>query len=363
MKKKFLIFILILSLSQNKFESALETVDNITAGWNLGNTLESNGDWIGLYSEGKPVNYETAWGNPVTSPELIKAVKESGFNAVRIPVTWHEHINDDGNIDSEWLGRVQEVVDYVITQDMYCVINVHHDSGGGWLRATPECYEENSEKFAKIWSDIATHFRDYDDRLIFEGFNEMLDNEGHWGNAGNDEEYKALNDFNQLFVDTVRSTGGNNSYRNLMVQVYSGMCADGAFDNFVLPTDSTEGHLMIQIHNYDPQAFTWTSVDYANPTDQWGTESEKEHIEKLFETLADFSQKHGVPVIVGECGADYKENEEVRKAYVSHFFGCAAENGIKCFWWDTGAMALFDRTECCEKYPEIIDVIMDEVEK
>ncbi len=343
----------------SRTETAHQAAENIKVGWNLGNTLESNGEWIGLYTEGRPENYETAWGNPVTSPELIAAVKAAGFNAVRIPVTWHEHIDENGNIDAGWLARVQQVVDLVLLQDMYCILNVHHDSGGGWLRATPECYAENSGRFALLWKNIAEYFREYDDRLIFEGFNEMLDAEGHWGRAGSAAEYKAHNDFNQLFVDTVRATGGKNSSRNLMVQIYSGVCGDGAMDNFILPTDAVRDHLMIQMHCYDPQPFTWTSVSYTEPTDQWGSDEEMKHIERLFARLHELSQTHDAPVIVGECGADYKGNEEARKAYVQHFFSCASRNDIKCFWWDTGAMALFDRTSCTQKYPDIISIIMN----
>ena len=155
--------VILLLLHSAKFETASQAVDNIKDGWNLGNTLESNGEWIGLYTDGKPENYETAWGNPVTKPELIAAVKEAGFNAVRIPVTWYEHIDESGNIDPEWLARVQQVVDYVIQQDMYCVINVHHDAGGGWLRATPECYEKYHDKVSALWHNIAVHFKDYDE--------------------------------------------------------------------------------------------------------------------------------------------------------------------------------------------------------
>ena len=228
----------VFAVTANRFENALQAADNIVVGWNLGNTLESNGEWIGLYTDGKPENYETAWGNPVTTHELIAAVKAAGFNAVRVPVTWYEHIGDNGEIDPEWLLRVQQVVDMVIQQDMYCVLNVHHDSGGGWLRATPECYAGYSDEFENLWVNIAAYFRDYGDKLIFEGFNEMLDRDGHWGGAGSAEEYKAHNGFNQLFVDAVRSTGGNNKQRNLMVQIYSGVCGDGAFDNFILPADT-----------------------------------------------------------------------------------------------------------------------------
>ncbi len=344
--------------NSGRFQSARQAASSMAMGWNLGNTLDSNGDWIGLYSEGKPENYETAWGNPVTTPELFAAVKKAGFNAVRVPVTWREHIDEYGNIDPEWLARVQEVVDYVMELDMYCVLNVHHDSGGGgWLRATPKCYEENSEKFAALWRNIAEHFREYGDKLIFEGFNEMLDSGNRWGGAGSAEEYKAHADFNQLFVDTVRATGGNNAQRNLMVQIYSGVCGEGAMDSFVLPEDSAEDHLMIQVHCYDPQPFTWTSVDYAEPRYDWGSDADKQQLDDIFSRLAQLSERHGAPVVIGECGADYKESEAARKAYVTYFLTCAEANGIKCFWWDTGAMSLFDRNTCTELYPEITDII------
>ncbi len=338
-------------------ESAQQAANNIQIGWNLGNTLESNGEWIGLYSDGTPYSYETAWGNPATTQELIGAVKAAGFNAVRIPVTWHEHMDNEYRIDEAWMNRVQEVVDYVISLDMYCVINVHHDSGGGWLRATPECYEENSERFSALWTAIAEHFKDYDEKLIFEGFNEMLDSGYRWGEAGSAEEYAAHNAFNQLFVDTVRATGGNNTDRNLMVQVYSGMCADGAFNNFVMPKDSTKDHLMIQVHNYDPQPFTWTSVDYAEPRFDWGSDADREQISELFARIAEFSEQQNAPVIIGEFGADYKGCEDARKQYVEHFISCASANGIKCFWWDTGNMSLFDREKAQVKYPDIIEIL------
>ncbi len=123
------------------FETAESTVGAINAGWNLGNSLDSFGEWIGIYTSGKPSDYETAWGNPVTNEKLITAIKNAGFNAVRVPVTWAEHIDNSGNIDKVWLDRVQEVVDYVISQDMYCVVNVHHDADAdGWLEASAKCY-------------------------------------------------------------------------------------------------------------------------------------------------------------------------------------------------------------------------------
>lgn len=341
-----------------EFESAAAAAGSISVGWNLGNALDSCGEWIGLYTEGKPENYETAWGNPVTTKELITAVKNAGFNAVRVPVTWAEHIDEKGNIDEQWLDRVQEVVDYVISQDLYCVLNVHHDAGAdGWLEASAECYENNSKKFAGLWKNIATRFRDYGDKLIFEGFNEILDSRNSWTNAQQSDAYRAVNDFNQLFVDTVRATGGNNAERNLMVQVYSGSCSEKALEGFVLPKDSTEGHLIIQTHNYDPQGFTASDATWTTMTDTWGSDAEKAYFDKLFARLEKFAKEQGAPLIIGEFGANYKGNESSRRLYAEYFVKAAGEHGIKCFWWDTGDMALFDRSAAKVKYPDIVKAL------
>lgn len=343
------------SAADKSFETALEAVDNIGAGWNLGNALDSCGDWIKQYGDGTPESYETAWGNPVTTKKLITTVKNAGFNAVRVPVTWTQHIDENGEIDKVWLDRVQEVVDYVISQDLYCILNVHHDAGSdGWLKASTDCYNKNSAKFATLWTNIAERFRDYGEKLMFEGFNEMLDINSGWTEPKNSDAYSAVNSFNQLFVDTVRKTGGNNKTRNLMVQVYSAATSVKTLNSFVLPTDTVKTHLIIQVHNYDPQGFTATDATWTTMTDKWGTDAEKKYFDNLFERLAKFSEKQGAPVVVGEFGANYKGNESARKLYAEYFVTTAAKNGIKCFWWDTGDMALFDRSKATEKYPEII---------
>lgn len=339
-------------------ESAEKAVASINAGWNLGNTLDSCGEWIGLYTDGKPSSYETAWGNPVASKKLITAVKKAGFNAVRVPVTWAEHIDDRGNIDKEWLDRVYEVVDYVLSQDMYCILNVHHDAGSdGWLEASADCYKNNSKKFAALWKNIAVRFRDCSGKLIFEGFNEMLDSSNSWTDAKESDAYKAVNDFNQLFVDTVRKTGGNNAERNLMVQVYSGSCSEKALAGFVLPKDPAKNHLIIQTHNYDPQGFCASDATWTTMTDKWGTASEKAYFDKMFTRLDNFAKKQGAPLVIGEFGADFKDNDSSRKLYAEYFVTSAAEHGIKCFWWDTGKMALFDREKCTVTHPEIVKAL------
>lgn len=340
--------------------TAAATVENINVGWNLGNALDSCGDWIAQYTDGKPENYETAWGNPVTAKELITSVKNAGFNTVRVPVTWAEHIDEKGNINTEWLYRVQQVVDYVISQDMYCILNVHHDAGSdGWIEASSDCYNNNSQKFAGLWKNIAIRFKNYGNKLIFEGFNEILDSQNSWTDAKDNDAYKAVNDFNQLFVNTVRSTGGNNAQRDLMVQVYSASCSEKALEGFVLPSDSAENHLIIQVHNYDPQSFTANDATWTTMTDTWGSNAEKQYFDKLFDRLEKFAKKQGAPLVVGEFGANYKANESSRQLYANYFVSSAAKHGIKCLWWDTGDMALFDRSTYSVKYPGMVKALTE----
>ncbi|MDE5792907.1 MAG: cellulase family glycosylhydrolase, partial [Oscillospiraceae bacterium] len=192
-------------------EDAKKIVDNITVGWNLGNTLDCyNVTWS--VSE-----FETAWGNPKTSKKMIDAIKSAGFNTVRIPVSWTDHIDEDGNIDSIWLTRVQQVVDYAMDNNMYTIINMHHDDYT-WLNPTYADEEEITKKYTKIWKQIAERFQNYDTKLLFEGLNEprVVGSDEEW-TGGTAEEHEVINHLLQTFIDTVRKSGGNNSMRTLII--------------------------------------------------------------------------------------------------------------------------------------------------
>ncbi|MDE5950836.1 MAG: glycoside hydrolase family 5 protein, partial [Acetatifactor sp.] len=233
---------------------ATALVEDIVFGWNLGNSLDSySGTELGK-NEG--LSSETAWSNPKTTQELIDLVRDSGVNAIRVPVTWYNHMGSDYVIDEEWMDRVQEVVDYVINDDLYCIINVHHDTGAnGWLRASDTNLEENKAMFAAIWEQVSARFADYDEHLIFEGFNEILNDVNEWVNPDS-RAVEIVNELNQLFVDTVRGSGGNNAGRVLVVNTY---CAGGNSQvtrGFVLPSDSTENSLVVEAHIYQPYYFT-----------------------------------------------------------------------------------------------------------
>lgn len=149
-------------------KTASETTAELGFGWNLGNSLDSySGTTVG--SNIGSLSSETAWGNPKATKELIDLVKDSGVETVRVPVTWYEHMDPNTyEIDAGWMARVEEVVDYVLDDGMYCIINVHHDTGEkGWLKANSTNLEQKKEMFTAIWEQVSENFVDYGDKLLF----------------------------------------------------------------------------------------------------------------------------------------------------------------------------------------------------
>lgn len=310
-------------------------LENIDIGWNLGNTLDSySGTELGK-NEG--LSSETAWGNPRATQEMIDLVKDSGFHAVRVPVTWYNHMDSDYVIDEEWMDRVQEVVDYVMNDDMYCIINVHHDTGAnGWLRASDTNLEKNKAMFTAIWEQVSARFAGYNDHLLFEGFNEILNDKNEWVSPDS-RAVEVVNELNQLFVDTVRASGGNNGERILIVNTY---CAGGnsqVTKDFVLPTDSAKDSLVVEAHIYQPYDFTAEEFPEAI---RWNKESVDSYLKNMY---VSFVQK-GIPVIIGEFGCVDKDNDGARQAWAKYYVETCRDYGIKCFWWDNGtAYKLFSR--------------------
>ena len=256
-----------------EFESASAAVKKMIAGWNLGNTLDA---WSSNISTGSSTDqYETCWGQPVTEEFLMKKFKEKGFTAIRVPVTWFQKMDNAGNVRNDWMDRVETVVKYVLDNGMYCILNVHHDTGSGsqaWLKAETANYTINNAKFKKLWTQIANRFKNYNEKLLFEGYNEMLagtDGVGsgaEWNFPSNLENLQAINNYAKDFVETVRATGGNNQYRNLIVTTYS--AAHGGnwgnamkvLTDFVIPTDpcGNQNHLAVEVHSYDP--YDWVNT-------------------------------------------------------------------------------------------------------
>lgn len=341
---------------EDTFEHSYEAVANMRIGWNLGNSLDSSGDIHGTMAS----TFEKAWGNPVTTPELIAAVKDAGFGAVRIPVTWYCNMDENGTVNDFWLDRVEEVVNYVLDEGMYAIINVHHDTGGSesaWLRADPDMYDNGmSDRYVYLWQQIAERFKDYDERLLFESFNEILDSNFNWNGSGA-EEYDTVNRLNQLFVDTIRATGGNNAYRNIIVNSYGASTAQSQVDGFVVPTDSADKHLIAEMHCYDPGEFTSRHGDTT-----WDPE-DREVLEVIFERInRQVIEEQGVPMIIGEFGAQDADNESEIALYAADFVSIAKKYGITCFWWDDGGMMdIFNRIVYIQTMPEIIEAMMNAI--
>lgn len=330
------------------FEVAMMALQNMGNGVNIGNTLDANGDWI---SSDNPKDYETSWGNPQVTPELIAAYKNAGFKAIRLPVTWRQHIDNDGNIiHPQWMQRVREVVDYIIDAGMYCILNVHHDTGGSdvaWLRAwqDEEYLEDVEHKFNGLWTNIANEFNNYGDKLIFEGYNEMLDGNLSWTET-NEKGYAALNRLAQDFVNTVRATGGNNAHRNLIVNTYSADGHEKSLAAFVIPSDPIANHLIVEIHNYTPGEFV--SPETAEDVKQWNNSYAAE-VDEAFALLERYITSQGIPAIIGEFGCNDKVPEAEQVKYVNYFLSKTKALGVPAFHW----FDLINRNTLQWNFPEV----------
>lgn len=297
----------------------VELCGRITVGWNLGNSLDATGS--GMSSE-------TSWGNPKTTKELILKVKEAGFDAVRIPTTWYNHLDSDFNVSEEWLARVQEVVDYAYDEGMYVILNVHHEN---WNDPYESTLPDVKKKIKKLWTQIANRFESYGERLIFEGMNEpRWKNTNYEWNGGNAEGRRVVNAYNECFVETVRATGGNNRYRALMIPTYAASAS--GLDGFTVPQDKS---VIVSLHAYSPYNFAMnpsgtTKFDPNNTSDT-------QELTLLAGTLYDRFISKGTGVIIGECGTANKNNYSDRVNWAGYFPKLFRSKGIPVFLWDNNA--------------------------
>lgn len=332
--------------------TSMELVSDMKIGWSLGNTLDATG--------GVSLDSERSWGNPKTTQEMIDAILDQGFNVIRIPVTWQNHMGEgpDYTIHEVWMDRVQEVVDYAYNRGAYVILNIHHEE---WHFPSEENKDAASEQLTAVWTQIATRFRDYDEHLIFEGLNEprKIGTAVEW-NSGDEEGREIVNYFDQVFVDAVRATGGNNTYRHLMVPGYAAASDDTALRSIVLPDDDK---LIVSVHAYIPYDFALN----VSGTDVWGEDTYA--IDHLAEVLDEVFISQGVPVIIGEFGALNKDNEEERSAWAAYYVTHMKEYGIPCLWWDNGAftssgenLGLLDRRELTFPFPDLLKALTESAE-
>ena len=327
----------------------------MTAGWNLGNSLDA----YGTYS----LNNETYWGNPKTTKAMIDAVKNEGFNTIRIPVSWGEHVGSAPNytIDTAWMNRVQEVVDYAMADGMYVLLDTHHETS--WLKPQSATLDASQKQLVAIWTQIAERFKAYGDHLLFEGMNEprIVGSSNEWS-GGDADGRAAVNVLNQAFIDAVRKTGGNNAKRCLIICPYGNNGDPNGLSGFKIPSDK---NIMVAIHAYTPYGFTFRpegNPSWARTT--WDG-SGKSDIEYLMNNLNTSLISKGVTVIITEFGAVHKNNESEVVKWVKDYVSLATQYGIKCVWWDNNyhkndgeSFGLLDRNSCSWTRKSVADAVI-----
>lgn len=317
-----------------------QLVEDMTFGWNLGNTLDvcqADRDGDGKINEhveaGEKVD-ETLWGNPKATKELFTSLKKNGVNAVRIPVTWRDHMDSNGNIDREWMDRVQQVVDYAYSQGMYVIINVHHDGGGdpkfgAWIiEESQKDYNTFLKKYNNVWKQIAERFKNYSDYLIFESMNEVGFDTLY--NKNKADAYNLINKINQDFVDIIRATGGNNAKRHLLIAGYYTDIERTCDSLYKMPDDKAE-RCILSVHYYTPWDFCTCDRKHT-----WGTNSEVRQMETLIGKMKKNFVDKGIPVIIGEYAASGSDLSSCI-FFIEKLNKLCSDYGIATFIWDSGS--------------------------
>ncbi|MCL1806579.1 MAG: glycoside hydrolase family 5 protein [Oscillospiraceae bacterium] len=377
--------------------TSMELVRSMTAGWNLGNTLDAHwraAPWKNLQS---PKDQETLWGNPVTTRAMIDFIRESGFDTVRIPVTWYIFTGSapDYHIDERMLDRVQEIVDIVIDNGMFCILNIHHDdylTGGswenGWLRLygddEPLSLDEKAElrlRFTRLWEQISDRFQEYDEYLIFEGINEPMTSTLQKQTVETWAEQSAfLNELLQDFIDTVRAGGGVNPDRHLMVTPYYASVGmdvndkEGRIAGFIdieagtLRVSDPRDRLIVSLHYYEPWGFVTAPSDspYFSPVFDLSVSSVSWNLNQVLSIIETYFTKNGIPVIMGETGALHREmengqsNEAERVKWAEMYVSGLKKLGVPVIIWDDGgAFELLDRQALAWVYPDLAAALVE----
>ena len=323
-------------------------LEDMGLGWNLGNSLDATG--------GSGLNTETSWSNPKTTQALIDKVKSLGFNTVRVPVSWGKHVSGSNyTIDSAWLARVKEVVDYCYKNDMYVILNIHHDtkssasaSGAGYYPRS-SAYSSSEKFVTSVWSQAAEYFKDYDYHLIFETLNEprLIGSSYEWwfNKWSIPSEVKdaidCINKLNQKAVDTIRATGSNNRGRLIMCPGYDASIDGATVSGFKLPTDisGNKNRIAVSVHAYSPYNF---AMNVGPGSTSAYTSSIKSELRDLFNTLKSNFRDRGIPVVIGEFGSTDKNNTAERVKWATDYTALAKKNNIPCVLWDNNAFARYN---------------------
>jgi aryl-phospho-beta-D-glucosidase BglC (GH1 family) len=313
------------NLKEN-YKTANEIVTEMKSGWNLGNSLDSQGS-------------ETAWGNPRTTKEMISEVIKKGYKTIRVPVRWDNYYSDRYNyiISNDYFNRVEEVVKYSYSQNIYTILNVHHNEIQELF--TPQNKDRVKRELSALWKQIANRFKNYNQYLIFEIINEPRDHDD-W--TGTKSKYDVVNEVVLDSLNVIRSTGGMNSHRLVMITPYAAY----KFGALTIPNDNM---IAVSIHAYIPQEFS-------NKEHYSFTDSDKKTLKTILENIRIGLVNRNVPVIMGEFGAMNGNNYDERVKYVKEYATICHQMNVPILWWDNGVdseYAIFNRYNKYFTYPNI----------
>lgn len=353
---------------------ALQFVREMKLGWCLGNTFDAYTD-NELSDEMK---LETMWSKAETTHELLVSVKEEGFETIRIPVSWHNHVDEDYNISEAWMARVEEVVRDALDCGLHVILNIHHDNSTDYMYPDSEHLEQSKQYVTAIWTQIAERFADCDEMLIFESLNEprLIGSQYEWWLNSSAKECQdavaCINELNQVFVDTVRATGGNNADRYLMVPGYDASIDGATCEGFALPEDTADNRIIVSVHAYTPYNFALQSPDESGSINTFDLDSaaSTKDIDDLMDRLYETWTSQGIPVVIGEFGARNKDNNlQDRVDWAAYYVANARAIGVSCCWWDNNAFVgdgenfgLLSRILLKWRFGDIIDAMMQYAE-
>jgi len=352
-------------VSGNFTQSAKTLVGNMKYGWNLGNTFDAYSDPTANK------DYETSWGQPKTTTVMINGISTAGLKTIRIPVSWHNHMNDAFTVDTAWIERVQQVVDWAIAENLYVIINIHHDNAKNWYFPDDAHVEKTQAYVKRIWKQIGLRFRNYDEHLIFEFLNEPrivgYANEWNWSDSDTVlvEAADNINTLNQLALDTIRATGGNNDKRFVMITPYAASPWAALSSKFKVPADSASDKLILSVHAYTPYDFAMQS-----PGVTTFTQAGKDAIDSFMSSLnTKFVSGLNIPVVIGEYGATNKNNLSDRVNYFAYYVAKAHVYRMCPVVWDNGSYQVsgtdysehygfYNRTAQTWYFPTILSAIV-----
>lgn len=343
---------------------AMAFLRRMGVGWNLGNTFDAWRD-----GPGNEMDIEKYWCGVLTTEAMLDALVEAGFSTLRIPVSWHNHVDADFTISQPWLERVRQVADWALERGMTVIVNIHHDESPDFFYPSDACYATSERYLRRIWAQLAERFADCGEKVIFESMNEPRQKGTDWewwldeDNPDCREAAECINKLNQVFVDTVRAAGGNNADRYLMVPGYDASPNGALSDLFTLPEDTADNRIIVSVHAYTPYSFALQ--DGGEDAFSLVAGPQTTEIATFMNNLYKKYVSNGIPVVIGEFGARDKDNTQARVDYAAWYAAAAHSRGMPVCWWDNNAFTgsgerfgLLRRADCTWPYPGIVEALI-----